>query len=394
MANFIDARGNNNELPIHVDMYRAARDNNMSLEQFLNTQYPTNAEAYGSTFHQVLASEGIFVRGDKEFGIRPSTMDQILNGRPRIEGGVITKDATPPSRILFPAAILTAIEDKLVADLNINPNAFDQMVAVDDSIQNDRFDRPILNYSNPEGARSQIISQLSMPTSMLSISVSEVTRKIPTRSLGFEISDQAVKATTLDLVALALARQRANERNERTYEYILNLLNGDPDQGMVALSTISNKVVKASSFDSSIVANGVLSQKAWMKWLFKNSTKRTITHIITDIDGALAVEGRTGKPTNYNDNPNSPRIDTLQVVMNPTWPSGVKVFITADPNWPANTIVGLDQRYGIHRVTSTTAAYEAIEAFVLKRSTAMRFDSGEIVYRLLDDAFEVLSLIA
>lgn len=392
MASFIDAQGQVQQLPISVAMYKAAADNNMSFEQFLNAQYPTKSEDYGTTFEQVLASEGIFVRGNKEFGIRPTTMDEVLNGRSRIEAGVIVKDAVPTSRILFPAAILSAIENKLVADLEMNPNAFDQMVAIDDNIQNDRFERPVLNFSNPEGARSQAISQLALPNSMLSITVSDVTRKIPTRSLGLEISDQAVRATSLDLVTLALARQRSTERNERTNEYILSLLNGDADMGMAALSTISAKVVKANTLDTSIVAAGALTQKAWMKWLFTNGTKRTITHIITDIDGAMAIEGRTGKPINTTDNPNSPRIDTLQTVMNPTWPSSVKVFITSDPNWPANTIVGIDSRYAVHRVTSTSATYEAIESYVLKRSTAMRFDSGEVVYRLFDDAFEVLSL--
>jgi hypothetical protein len=42
-------------------------------------------------------------------------------------------------------------------------------------------------------------------------------------------------------------------------------------------------------------------------------------------------------------------------------------------------------------VASLTAQYSAIEQFVLKRSTAMRVDSGEVVYRLFDEAFEVLT---
>jgi hypothetical protein len=391
MAAFIDDLGQTQQLNLDVAMYRQAADNNVSFEQFLNRQYP--AQAHGNTFDQLLASEGIFVRGNRDVGLRAATMDEVLNGRPRMEAGVIVKDAIPASRILFPAAILSAVEDKLVGDLSMTPNAFDHMVAVDDVISTSRWERPILNFSKPEAARSQGIAQLALPNAMLTITVSDISRAIPTRSLGLEVSDQALQATTLDLVTLALARQRAVERNERSYEYVLSLLEGDPDVGMAALSTIANKVRKAQSFDAAIVAAGVLTQKAWVKFLYNNASRRTVNYIITDIDGALAIENRLGKPTIQIDDPRSPRINTEMVVTNPMWPTNVKVFIAApDSGWPANTILGFDSRYGIHRVVSSFAAYEAVENFVLKRSTAMRFDSGEVVERLFDDAFDVLTL--
>ena len=391
MAAFIDDKGATQQLNLDVSMYKIAADNNMSLEQYVNRQYP--AQANGNTFDQLLASEGIFVRGNRDIGLRAATMDEVLNGRPRMEAGVIVKDAIPTSRILFPAAILAAVEDKLVADLEMTPNAFNGLVAVDDVISTDRWDRPVLNFSKPEAARSQGIAQLALPNSMLTITASDISRAIPTRSLGLEISDQAMKATTLDLVTLALARQRAVERNERSYEYILSLLNGDPDIKMAALSTISGKIKRANEFDTGVTTAGTLSQKAWINFLYNNATRRTINYVITDIAGALAIENRTGKPTVNTDNATSPRINTEMIVANPMWPTNVKVFIMApDSGWPANRILGLDSRYGVHRVTSSSATYEAIEQFVLKRSTAMRFDTGEVVERLFDDAFDVLSL--
>ena len=390
MAAFIDDTGNTQQLPLDVSMYRQAADNQMSFEQFINRQYP--ASVHGNTFDQLLDSEGIFCRPNRNIGLRAANMDEVLNGRSRMEAGVVVKEAVPASRILAPAAILSAVEDKILADLEMNPMAFDSMIALDESINNDRWERAILNFSKPEAARSAVIGQLALPASMLTITASQVTRAIPTRSIGMEVSDQALKATSLDLVTLALARQRATERNERTNEFLLSLLNGDVDIGMVALSTIANKVVKANVYDSTISANGVLTQKAWMAYLIKNATRRTITHVVTDIAGALAIEQRTGKPVITGDNPNSPRVNTEMSVVNPLWPANVRIFITTDTNWPANTILGFDAGYGIHRVTSTWAAYEAVEQFVLKRSTAMRFDSGEVVERLFDDAFDVLSL--
>lgn len=391
MAAFKDKDGNVQQIELHVGMYREAAEQGLSFEQYINAKFPVQA-GKPTAFKQILASEGIFVKGDRDHGIRASSMNEILNGRPGRDAATIVKEAIPASRILFPAALMSAIEDKLKVDRTTTPNAFDSLVAVDDSINHDRFERPVLNFSRPEGARSQTISQLAMPNSMLTITASDTTRKIPTLGLGLEISEQAVKATSLDIVGLALARQAECERNERAQDYIMSLLEGDKDMEMVALATIGGKSRTAKSFDPEITENGVLSHTAWIKWLYNNSTKRRISHVITDLDGALAIERRLGKPTNQNDNPNSPRIDAIPSIINPAWDFNTKIFLTNDPRWPAGTILGLDQRYGIHRVKSLTAQYEAVEALVMRRATQMRFDHGEIVYRLFDEAFEVLTL--
>ena len=114
--------------------------------------------------------------------------------------------------------------------------------------------------------------------------------------------------------------------------------------------------------------------------------------VITDLAGAMAIEGRVGRPTAAdNINGVSQRFNTTFNVLNNQWPAQVDLYITNNPAWPAGTILGLDSRYAIHRVRSLTAAYEAVEKFVLKRSTALRIDDGELVYRLFDEAFEVLT---
>ncbi len=383
----VDARGDKTPVNLSVEMYQTAAEQGLGLGQHLANLYPTNAEKYGSPMAQMLEQCGIFIKPNREFGIRASSMHDILN--PKEAAGVITKDGVPASRILFPAVLLEIIEDKLNVDYTVNPMGLSMMVAVDQSIPGDRWERPVLNFSKPEAARGQAVSQMAAPNSMLTITASDKTMRVPNWAIGMEISEQALKVTTVDLVGLAVARQAAVESNERANDYILNLLNGDVDSGDVALSSIAGKVKTAVSLDAAATTG--LTQESWMQWLNDKSYKRTIDYVVTDLKGALAIERRTGRPTNFNDNPNSPRIDTLSSVVNPTWPKEVKVFLTNDPSWPAKTIMGVDSRYGIHRITSLSAAYSAIEQFVLKRSTAMRVDKGEMVYRLFDEAFEVLT---
>lgn len=388
MAAFRDPSGAIQQLSMDVSMYALAGQAGMSLPDYLNRQYRTDANAYGSTFEQVCASEGIFMRGNAKLGIRASTMDQILN--PKVSAGITTTDSAPASRILYPAVFLLAIEDKLAQNYSNATLGLDQMIAVDDSINGARYEQPRINFSRPEGARSMATAQLANPPSMMTITVSDKPGTIPSWSLGLEISDQAAESQSLDLVTLSVARQIQVERNERAYAHLLALLNGDPDKGDISLSA-AGRVRTSTSFDPA-ATGGVLTQKAWVKYLANNSVARTIDMVVGDLDAGLAIEGRTGKPVITTDNANSKRINTEMEVINPQWPNQVKFFLTMDPAWTPGTVMGLDTRYGVRRIRNLQADYSAIEAFVLRRAKAMRFDSGETVHRLFDTAFDVLTI--
>lgn len=394
MSTFLDAQGNPQQVELHVSMYREAAESGMSLQHFINAKYPTDTAKYGSAFQQMMASEGIFVKPNRELGIRASTMDEILNGPKMGAGSSVVKDGVPASRILFPAVFLLAIEDKLIANLTMTADAFDNMLASDEAIANDRYEQPLINFDKPSAGFSQGVAQLAQPSSMLTITAKDVAYRIPTFSLGMEISDQALKAATIDIVALSLARQAAVQRNIRAQGYMLALLNGDPDNKLGAGdgSLASLGLVDTSTSFDAAATGGVLTQKAWMKYLIKNGTKRTITHVVTDIDSAMKIEGRTGKPTVFTDDAQSPRIDTQFILMNPTWAKNPQIFLTQDPAWPAGTLMGLDKSWAIRRVRNINADYQAIEAMVMRRSQQMRFDFGEHVNRLYDDAFGCMTI--
>lgn len=403
MAQVIDANGASQQVEPKLEWYKAAADNGLNFAQWVNREFPTNEAKYGTAHQQILASEGIVFRPQPSVGLHSTKIADMLNGRTEMQAGVIVKGADFSSaalRVLYPSAILTAIEDKLLYNYKMNVMAFDKLVAIKDSIQGDKFERPLINFDNPAGASSQQIAQLSEPAAMISITTSNISRTLPTYSIGMLISDQAMQATTLDLVSLAMSRQILVEKNTRANQYLLAMLNGDPDNGdPSSLTTLgyqtSTQALDASITLATIASNGIrLTQKAWMKWLYLDSKLRTIDWVVTDIDGALQIENRSGRPTNFMDNPNSPRIDSTLAVGNPTWKSSVNVFITDDPSWPANCVMGLDSTQAIHLVESTTAAYSAIEAYVLKRAKAFRVDHGEQAFRLYPRAFSRLDLTA
>ena len=388
MASYIDAQGATQQVELSPSIFREAHERGLSAQQMLNIDHPTR-QGDASCFTQLCASEGMFLSRNNEYAIAPPTMDAILNGRPTLQAGSIVKDAVPASRILFPMFQMSAIENKL-RDSDYGVRAlFQSAAAVNDTINNDRFERPVLNFSRPEAARSKAIAQLSEPTSMLSITVSDKSYRITGDSLGLEISDQAVASTSLDLVTMAMARQAEIQDQEKVETYMLNFLNGDPDLDMGPLSGVAGAVSTAVSLDAAATTG--ITQTAWVKWLFNNSRKRKITHVICSLDAALAIQNRTGRPVITGDNATSKRIDTLEDVINPMWPSSVKVLITMDPLFPAKTILGFDKDAGYHVVNSNVLNYSAAEAYAMRRSTKYRIDTGMIAYRLFDEAWSVLT---
>ncbi len=394
---FIDRAGQQCEENLDVNIYRTAENEGMSVRQYINKKYPTRADDKDA-FTQMCASAGIFFAPQRKAGVKSPTLKQLFDEPVKDASGSIVRDASPASRILFPAAVIEYVESKLERDLTSGPNAFDSMIAVQQNINGAKFEQPIVNftgYGGPESARARRIAQLDKPSMMVSITASDITRTLPTSAIGLEMSKEAQAAYTLDFIGMTLARYFAVERYNIMKEALLAILQGDADGTNSSIATVQSALAqtKADTLDALVTVAGTLTHKAWIKWLFRNIKYRRIDTIVTDIDGLLAIENRTGRPTNVQDN-SKDRIDRPFTVSYPGFEDQpVRVFVleTAD-GWPANTIMGFDSRSAIMKVTNMLADYVAVEEFVLQKKTAMRFDSGVLYSRLYDEAFDTLSL--
>lgn len=390
-ATILDRAGNPVEIELSSTLYREAHDSNCTVAQLLERKFDTDAEKYGSVLEQVSADSGLFVRDNKQFGLRSPTIASVMEGRPNFSAGTVVREANPTSRLIFPAVVLEMMENTLAKDFSSQPAAFEKMIAISDTIAGARFEQPIIDLSRPEGARSMGVAQGALPPLMMTLTVAEVARKIPTFSIGLEMTDEAAKATTLDFVTMSLKRQVEAERDARAMDYIKAMVAGDPDLGMASLTT-AGQVVTSTALDA-LATGGVLTHKAWIKFLYRSSRVRQIDFIICTLDTAMKIEQRTGKPTQDKDDPNSPRIDSLFSIINNTIPQGVKMFLVDNTVVADNVVVALDSRYAIRRVRNSEAEYSAAEQFVMKKTSAIRFDFGEICYRLYDLAWDQLTIL-
>lgn len=382
------------EVAVSLDTYRAAEEQGLTLAQYLNLQYTDcNMERDGTPFAQMMASCGLFLQEDRHFGIRPPTLKSILDGTATLSGTAIIRpdgsnSRSPAGRMLFPAVLLELLESVLRDNKEQYIGAMMEMVAFTRSITSPKYEQVVINYTNPQNARGMPIGQLSRPTRMLTITTSDVTRTIPTYSIGLEISREALAAATLDLIGFAVREHALEERAAAMDNDFVAMSNGDTDSGQSALSSIT-----AASLDGTISAAGVLTQKAWIKFLRRKWRKRTITNAMCDMDTYLAIEGRTGRPVKEHEPAQDERLNTVPQVRLPGIPGGVSIFITETSILGANTILGLDKSKAARRIIYTGAEYTAVEEFVMRKAQVMRMDWAERIERAgYDEAFDKMTL--
>lgn len=391
MPKFIDKSGEQHELSINLDHYKAAAEKGVSLRQLVNQMHPTASEK-ADTFQQLCASEGLFFAGNKTTGVRVPTLKNIFESSTSFDAaGAVTGDVSPPgSRYLFPAAVLEYVENKLKVDRNMEVMAFNALLSMDNTVANARIEQPVINFSRvggPEDSPSQARGQLAAPASMVSITASDRSYKIPNEAIGLEVSNEALQVTTLDLVGMAIARQAEVQEAARVNEWMSEMLNGNPDDALNAALTS----VTAQSYDAAITAAGTLTQKAWVKYLYADIKTRRVDWIICNIDTALAIETRTGKPVITGDDPNSDRIDAKFMIQFPQLVTKVNMYISEDI--PANTIVGLDSRYALARTTNSAASVSDVEDFIMRQGKGFFFQRGQMVYKPFgNEPFHVMTL--
>ena len=394
---FIDKTGLQQEVSVDLGHYAEAQRKGLTLRQYINQEMPTADDKF-DTFTQLCASAGLNFTGDKSMGLKPTTMADVVFGT--APGGLGFNTAAQAlevspvqSRVLFPAAILELVESKLQYDRGSATAAFNQMLAMTTTVANSRIEQPVINYTRndgPESARNTARAQLAEPATMMTIKASEKSLAIPQTPLAVMISDEALQGTTIDMVALALQRQAEVEDYKRAGEDLLDILQGDSDAGSYGTAALTQ--VNADTFDSTISANGVITHEAYMKWLYNGIQQRQINYIVTDFAGAWAIENRSGRPTNVQNN-SMDRLDAPFSIFYPNLVDSVKIFIApSDYSWPSNTLMGLDSRYAIQKFINSNAAYSDVERFVLRRGSAFVVSFGFKTVRLFDDAFSTVSL--
>lgn len=391
---------------VNLTDYALAQRFGMSLSGLINKKYPDGDPRYGTAFQQGQKSVGIHVKPDIKRGIMASTIQDIMDGsvadiQHQLAGeglggssGIVApsqQGTTPASRIFFPETVMQLMNEKLTEDYTEELRIWSNMVSSTEVINTEQFTQPQIDVTAPRSERSTPIAQNTLPRNLISITTSQYSKSILTNSIGLQISEQAQARSSIDLITTILTQQSQGERFARLWEDIGYIFNGNPDAQQNALPT------KAATDYDPLATGGVMTQKAWLMALYDPTRKVSYDSVICGINEFLAVQDRTGRPLVYDPSTTGPNVGALGsygLNVEPkllNWSVGVpNVMLVPDGIIAANTLGMFDSRYAMRRVINSTANYSATEKMVLQRSNMFRFDSGELTYRLMDEAFQWL----
>lgn len=403
MFKYVDNQGHTQDVDMTAEelMY-APRAAGQTPQEYVNTKYKDADLAIGSAFHQMQASLGI-QRGNEEniFGLRPTSMSALLGGEFSAAGLNTQQNASPygtSSRAFTVISIIDAIESAVAKDLTTDINSFYNMVGSTLTVNSEHFEQPVVTYSTlggPEQATAQRVAQGATPPNMAFFSTADRIRRIGAWTIGMTWTDAALKATTLDFVSMTMARYLKIERDARAYRYIDDLFTGNADMIVGSVTPLVS-----ATLDTATTASGVLTHKAWLKFLAHNRKYRRITNVMGDMNAYLAVESRTGRPAANAHDMTLATIDPQARITNQGFGNDVNFFLTDDATdggpVPANTLYALDRSNAITLVRNSNAAYQAVEQYIMSRTTAMRLDWAEECFRTFGDTdlkpFEALTI--
>lgn len=383
-ASYIDSAGGVQQVEITADMLLdKPREAGLSPTAYINRTFADANLKVGTAMEQFRSSLGIYAQGNKDFGFTDLTLGQI-EANLNVSKGTGTMGTE--SRAFVVQTILDATESKMLKDMTSDTSAFDGMVGMNMSIATEVFEQPVIDYTKTEAGKSQRMAQNAPPPLLISFSTSDVVRKLPVWNMGMQWSDQALRATTLDFVTMSVARYLMIERDERVNTYLSEVFLGGGDLNKTTVATVASSALDSTS------TGGVLTHKAWVKFLARNRKYRKITHVACTVGTYLQIEGRTGRPGTVNYDPRmAGAIAGGQNAMpiNVSFGEDVKVFLVDDAAdggpIPEGQVWALDARSALTRVTNTGASYSAMEEYAMKRSSMMRFDWSEGIFRTYGD---------
>jgi hypothetical protein len=357
----------------------------------INREYAKGVDlSLGTPFEQMKAAAGL-IRPSKNdpFGLRPALIGDVLSGKSFANVQQQTSPFGTASKYFVNVAVISEILSEVQKDRMTDAATFDGAVGQELTVDQNHFEQPVIvmnTLGGPEQAKASRVSQGATPPKMLVIGTAERVRTIGAWNIGITFTDQMMQNFTLDAAALTIGQYLKVERDERVYRYINDLFLGGSDMITTTVPTSTS-----TSYDP-LSTGGVLTHKAWLLFLAARRKFGNMTHVFLTPKTYVQVEGRTGRPGSNNYDPTLPRIDPNVTPANTAqigFGNNIQ-YVIVDPVTDGGPIPDgecwfLNKNTAVTRVTNTAAAYQATVRDELARTSALRIDWAEEVFRTFGD---------
>lgn len=362
----------------HLDgqLYNKAAGLGMSVPQYLECMLPS-PEGELSTFDKLFRHFGIFVKSDPRRGIASSPASFFVPAD------------HPTSSILFPAFIQ---QQAMLARLS-STASIDSLVATTRTITGSTYQSLSIDDSGLAQGKGYRVGEGS-PFPKVKFTWSQAANSISKHGVQLDFSYEFLRRASIELVGTLVQRIAQRDAQLNYYDAITFLLNGDgSSNNPAAVST------RAVTLDSSIGANdGVVTYKAWLKWLalWDTFTPRVV---IGDIDAVIALILMT-----------RPAADTLAIISalknGSTDPNAVKDLIdNGEQLFPnvkfhvvptakigANTLLGVDTSAAAERILEAGSDLTETQKYIERQTESMVMSVADNISKIWPEACKVLSL--
>ena len=391
---------------ISLQDYETAAKMGVTASQVINAKYADADPNLGTAWEQGKVSAGIYPKGKPEYGIQSTTLRDAMNGDCMSNGGLfalagntiaapsVPKDgsSTPASRLFLPEVLLEMVNETILADNNPELEHFNRnYVAETLSISGSVYVQPTIDTTAPREHDSRPIAQNALPRNLVSISAGQRAKTLAGSSIGLQIADQAMQYSTLNLVSIIMSQQMEGEKYRVLWEDLANVVSGNVDAGQSALTPVGFK----ATYDSTASAT-TLTQTGLLKALYDPDRKQSFNCLMTDVDGMVALQNRTGRPLMFD--PKTSGVNTgnagnygadVDISVPFNYSIGMVNNVMLVPSavlGGSNRLLFMDSRYALRKVVNVLAAYSATEQMVLQRSSFWRADWSSLIHRIREDA--------
>lgn len=383
--------GKAQEIEVDDTLYLEAQAADCTIEQLMNQKYKTGNEGRETSatrvedmtvYEQIRHQSGFRAQGDSAFAQSPSSVGQLF----AMDGAIVRGDygtlSNAQRRLFAPAFLLDMVRANLIDNLDDYMSAYDSMIGNTRYVSGStvervemtevsRLDENFMDYKRS--------AQLAEPDVMITWKTSERSWKIPTFTVGLEISYEAALAGTVDRLATTLAQNFREFQIAAMFRDLSAIINGDTDFG---LSAITFK--DASDYDTTAgitwgTSDTKLSERAWIKFLMENSRKWTKNIILTDDDGYLDFQDRLNRPIITTDTSSQPGRTILPTARFRNVPAPEMYALPVEVLGGAGRWVGMDSTQSLQRFVNIDADYSAMRDMVIRKGLQMRYDIGSLV---------------
>lgn len=359
------------EVKLHKDLYRvAAEEYGMTLSDWLEHANPSKPGDDLTAFERQLARFGIKVKSDSKKALNSSPMYQFF--------------VTDDSRILFPEYINNVVRWEILSP-DDDPYDINYLVASKEGL-NDNIIRE-LYISDEEDDYEEGQSSEMGSFHEIEIGWADYAENMKKYGIAIKWSYEFLRRTKLEMIKPVIERFAGVQRRNIFKEGLYYLINGTGRDKTPAASSTA-----ASAYDTSISANGQLTEKAWLKWL--NSCRPySIDRVFMRFDTWYILRNVTRADINtlaFNQSPDG------KIEYQPSLVRGLKanpeVIIVDDAMISENTILGIDSRYAAQYLWEIGSDLKEIERVITQQFERMVLSHYSGFGKIFPRASKVLTL--